>query len=305
MNRVQSNLTLLVAAVAWGAGNASQKLLLDHIGPFTAIGLRCLIAVLIIAPFAWGEKTRTASSPEKSLLAVVTIGCFAVAVTLYQIAFQTTSVTNTGFLVNTCSVMTPIATWWILQRAPSLSVWPAAFMAIGGIALMSGGATVGLTLGDALSLLSAVFYAVWMVLLGEYVRNHGGARRFTVQQLFVTGMLTLLVAAAFETIEIENLWRALPNLLFVGAVSTGLGYLLQAVAQQRTSASEASIIVSAEAIFGAIGGYIVFGEQLSMAGYAGIALIMIAIVMVELGPRLQFWLARNWPAEGAWNIADQ
>jgi drug/metabolite transporter (DMT)-like permease len=305
MMRMHSNLILLAAAMAWGAGNASQKILLEHIGPFTAVGLRCVIAALVIAPFAWNEKPRTGSSPEKSLLAVVTIGCFAVALTLYQIAFATTTVTNTGFLVNTCSVMTPIATWWILQKGPSLSVWPAAAMALGGIALMSGGAAVGLTLGDGLSLLSAVFYALWMVLLGEYVKSHGGSRRFTVQQLLATGVLGLVVAGATETVSLDGLWQAAPHLVFVGAVSTGVGYMLQAVAQQRTCANEASIIVSSEAIFGAIGGYLVFGDRLDATGYVGVVLIMAAIVVVELGPRLQFWLVHNWPVEGAWRIVDQ
>jgi len=299
MTRIYSNLMLLFAAVLWGAGNASQKLLLDNIGPLTAIAFRCLIAALVIAPFCWREPAKTGTSPEKRLLAIVITGCFGVALTLYQIAFETTSVTNSGFLVNTCSVMTPLAAWWIMRSPPAFSVWPAAGTALCGIYFMSGGATVGLTIGDGLSLLSAIFYALWMVLLGQYVIIHGGARRLTLVQLFGTGCAALGLALLTETISLTELMNAAPHLLFVGVVSTGGAYLLQAIAQQHTCASEAAIIVSSEAIFGAIGGYLIFGDRLHAWGYAGAGMIMLAIVMIEISPILTQRLKRP----GAWQAA--
>ena len=42
---------LFMAAFLWGAGNVPQKTVLDDIGPLTAVGMRCLIAAFILAPF--------------------------------------------------------------------------------------------------------------------------------------------------------------------------------------------------------------------------------------------------------------
>jgi drug/metabolite transporter (DMT)-like permease len=220
-------------------------------------------------------------------------------------SFAATTVTNSGFLVNTCAVMTPIAAWWILRKPPPAIVWPAAAAAILGVACMSGSAGVAASWGDAISLLSAMFYALWMVLLGEYVVMHGGVRWFSFVQFAAVGIVASLLGVIVEPISMDGLWRATPHLLFVGAVSTGFAYLLQAVAQRRTPACDCAIITSSEAIFGAIGGYLMFGERLGVGGFIGAAFILLAIIVVELAPRLQARFATIRPVEDEWQIADQ
>ena len=54
-------------------------------------------------------------------------------------------------------------------------------------------------------------------------------------------------------IDTDRLIAALPELLVLGVLSTGVAYALQAVAQQFTSASEAAVLTSAESVFGALG----------------------------------------------------
>lgn len=75
---------------------------------------------------------------------------------------------------------------------------------------------------------------------------------------------------------------ALPELLLLGVVSTGCAYLLQAVAQCHTTASEASVIVSAEALFGAICAFILLGETLSAQGFIGACLIFGGVLAVQI-----------------------
>jgi drug/metabolite transporter (DMT)-like permease len=285
MTRARANLLLLAAAVLWGGGNAFQKLVLYDVGPFTAVGIRCLVAAFVILPFACREPVAMDSSVERKRLAAGTIICFALAVTLYQVSFGYTTVTNAGFLVNTGSIMTPLAAWAILRCAPPLMVWPAGATALSGVGLMTGGADVSLGFGDILSLLSALFYSLWMVLLGEYVVRYGSAKRITLVQFICVGTCGVCLSLLFEHINLDAIVRVLPELVLLGMLSTGVAYLLEAVAQQYTSASEAAIIVSAEAVFGAMGAYLIFGETLGFIGVIGAAMIMLSIVIVEISPK--------------------
>ena len=156
MGRAQANGLLMLVAFLWGAGNVAQKTVLEDVGPFTAIGLRCLIAALVLAPFFAHTETNPMKGKLRSALKV--IATFAVAVTLYQMAAGLTSVTNAGFLVNIGIVITPIVAWALLRQKPSVLVWPAACLTLIGAYLMSGGMHSQFNLGDKLAVASAVFF---------------------------------------------------------------------------------------------------------------------------------------------------
>lgn len=293
MGRAQANGLLMLTAFLWGVGNVAQKTVLEDVGPFTAVGLRCLIAAMVLAPFF----ARTKTTPEKGkvISALKVIATFAVAVTLYQIAAGLTSVINAGFLVNVGIVLTPILAWGMLRQRPCVLVWPAAGLTLTGAYLMSGGMFSQFNLGDLLAITSATFFSFWMIFLGQFVTRFGEAGFISFMQFLATGFVCLVIALMVEPISSAGLLSALPELLMLGIVSTGIGYLLQAIAQTHTSASEAGVIVSAEAIFGAACAFILLGETLDYEGLFGATLILSGIGIVQLN-----WFSRpnNLNAEG-------
>ena len=271
-----------MAAFLWGAGNVPQKTVLDDIGPLTAVGMRCLIAAFILAPFF----AKFDLNPEKGkrTAAILVIATFAVAVTLYQIASGLTTVTNAGFLVNISIVITPLVGWLLLRERPNALVWPAAFLALTGAYFMGSGALLNMNVGDALAIAAAVTYSFWMVFLGQYVTRYNDGGRLTLAQFAVTGSSCLVLGLLFEPVTIAALKSALPELLFLGVVSTGLGYLLQAIAQAHATANEAAVIVSGEAIFGAIFAFMLLGETLDARGFLGASLILSGICLIQFNP---------------------
>jgi len=258
---------------------------LDHVGPFAAIGLRCLLAAAILVPLVLYEGRPRHGAGFKAMALILLTGVsFAAAVTILQIAYGHTTVTNAGFLVNTTTVMMPFAVWALLGYRPPFLVWPAAMAAVAGAYLMSGGGLSQFSYGDGLCLLSAAFYTVWMVFLGEYVRQFGGAGLLSAIQFALTAAICLPLALVFEAPAQHQLLTALPEIVFLGVVGTGIPYLLQGVAQRHTPACEAAIIVSAEALFGATGAFVLLGERLTPLAAVGAAAIATAIVVVQIPP---------------------
>jgi drug/metabolite transporter (DMT)-like permease len=282
VRRAQANGLLLLAAFLWGSGNVAQKTVLDDIGPLTAVGLRCLIAALVLAPFFARFESNLSSGILKS--ATLVIATFAVAVTFYQMAAGLTTVTNAGFLVNIAIIVTPIIGWVMLHQRPNAMVWPAAILTLIGAYFMGGGMLSQPNMGDALAIASAIFYSFWMIFLGQFVVAHGQAGLITVAQFAVTGTICLFFGLLFEPVSVAGLQSALPELFILGIASTALGYLFQAIAQAHTSASEAAVIVSGEAIFGALFAFVLLGETLNSGGILGALLILSGIGLIQLNP---------------------
>ncbi len=67
-------------------------------------------------------------------------------------------------------------------------------------------------------------------------------------------------------------------------VAGGIAFTLQAVGQRYTTASQAAIFLSSEAIFAALFGAMLLGERLPPTGLMGCALIFAAIIAVEALP---------------------
>jgi drug/metabolite transporter (DMT)-like permease len=287
MSRVCANILLLLAALCWGTGNVAQQTVLVHIGPFAATGLKSLIAAIVMLPYCLiGAERHAPLNKDGLLVGAVVVLSFVAATTLMQMAYGLTSVTNAGFLVNTATVLTPLCAMLFLRQKPTAIVWPAAFITLFGAILMGGGRISALSSGDLLSLGSAVCFAVWMVSLGEFVTRFGRAKLITITQFTACAFICLPGGLLLESPTGAAVFAALPELLYIGIVSTGLAYLLQAIAQRYTSCSEAAVIVSAEAVFGAAAAAILLGEQLNSERAIGALCIITSIILVQVPIKL-------------------
>ncbi len=286
ISRMQANGLLLLAAFLWGTGNVAQKTILDDLGPLTAVGLRCLIGAIVIWPLLSSSDTRMRrANGNGTIWGAIAVLSFAAGITLQQVSYGYTTVTNAGFLVNTCTVMTPILLRLLTGLNSSRAVCVAAAMTFCGAALMSGGSLHGFNAGDAGILVSAFCYALWIIAVGEFVTRCGSATMLTLMQFNVTGTLCLAAGLALEPVSFAAIADAAPELCMLGGLSTGFAYLLMATAQKVANASEAAVITSAEAIFGAIAGYAILGEMLTPVALFGAMLIFLGILLVQFRKR--------------------
>jgi drug/metabolite transporter (DMT)-like permease len=103
-------------------------------------------------------------------------------------------------------------------------------------------------------------------------------------QFAVTAVCALAVAAAVEPVSLSAIQAAAPEILYVGIFSSGVAFVLQVIGQRYTTPSQAAIFLSSEALFGASLAALMLGETMPVTGYAGCALMFIAMLVVELVP---------------------
>lgn len=279
MTRVQANLLLLLAAAIWGGGFVAQSTAMHAIGPFWFIGLRFAVATVVILPFAVFEG-RSAPAPVSlrhwRAFGFIGLALFGGAAT-QQIGLLTTTVTNSSFITGLYVVFVPLIAVCVLRRPPHWIIWPAAVMALTGIRL---------TIGDLLTVVCAVFWAIQITLAGTAVTESGRPLALSAVQFAVTAVAGIAVALVLEPISIDIIRATLGEILYVGIFSSGLAFALQVIGQRYTTSSQAAIFLSSEALFGASLGALMLGETISPIGYFGCALMFSAMLIVEIVPEV-------------------
>lgn len=288
MTRLQANLVLLLAAAIWGGGFVAQATAMDAIGPFWFVGLRFAIAAIAVLPFALLEQKRQGSPPRRQdLLAFILVGAalFGGAIT-QQIGLTTTTVTNSAFLTGLYVVFVPVISVVLFRQTPHWIIWPVALIALCGIFLLSGGTFTAMSTGDLWSVTCAVFWGLQIVLAGRFVARSARPLALSAMQFATCSLLSLSFATALEPVSLAAIENSLAEILYVGLVSSGLAFVLQVIGQRYTTAPQAAIFLSSEALFGAFFGAALLGETLPLTGYLGCALILGAMLTVELVPEL-------------------
>lgn len=289
MTRVQANLLLLLAAAIWGGGFVAQSTAMTAIGPFWFIGLRFAVATVAVLPFLFVEVRRASVETTRrhlGLYILIGLALFGGAST-QQIGLQTTTVTNSSFITGLYVVFVPLIAVAFLRRPPHWIIWPAAIMAVAGIYMLSGGHLSAMTTGDGLTVVCAAFLAIQITLAGTTVSETGRPLTLSAAQFAVTAVAALFVAAIVEPISMEAILGAAPEILYVGVFSSGVAFVLQVIGQRYTTPSQAAIFLSSEALFGSALGALLLGETMPPLGYAGGALMFIAMLVVELVPELK------------------
>lgn len=297
MNRLQANLLLLLTAAIWGGGFVAQATAMDDIGPFWFIGLRFAIATLCALPFALMEGHRAGRPLRRrhyGQFVAIGIALFLGAST-QQVGLQTTSVTNSSFLTGLYVVFVPAISIVFLRRRPHWIIWPAAALSLAGIFLLSGGALSHLTVGDGLTIVCAVFWAVQMILVGLFVGESGRPLALSTVQFAVCAAGGILVGWMTEPLSLSAVGGALTEILYVGVFSSGLAFALQVIGQRYTTAPQAAIFLSSEALFGALFGALLLDEKLGMVGYVGCGILFVAMVIVEMVPEIARWKTKKAP----------
>ncbi|KQV38316.1 MULTISPECIES: DMT family transporter [unclassified Rhizobium] len=288
MNRIQANLLLLLSGAIWGAGFVAQSTAMEEVDPLWFTAMKFGLAALVVAPLAFFE-TRKAEAPlpKASIRNFMLIGValFFGAIT-QQLGLLTTTVTNSGFLTGLYVVFVPLLTVVFLRRRPHWIIWPAAAMALFGIFLLSGGSLAGLNDGDMLTILSAVFWAIQMMLVGIFAGSTGRPMMLSLVQFAVCSVTSAAVALFLEPLSLAAINNALPEILYAGILSSGVAFTCQVVGQRYTTAPQAAIFLSSEALFAALFGMVLLGETITPLGYVGCGIIFAAMLLVELVPEL-------------------
>ena len=285
-----STLILTLAGVIWGLAFVAQRAGVDHVGPFTFNGIRFLLGSLALVPVHLVLRRRpSAPPPIKAEPRSIAVGCVVaglvlfIAASLQMVGLVYTTAGKAGFISGLYVIFVPLLGLLRGHRA-GRRVWIGALAAAGGLYLLSGAETGAISLGDTLLLCGAVVWALHVHVVG-WVVDRESPLVIAISQFAIAGALSLGGALVFETILWESLVAAAWPIAYAAFLSTGVAYTLQIVGQRHVDPSRAGIILSLEAVFAVLGGWLVLGETLTVSGMIGCTLMMSGMLLSQIQKR--------------------
>jgi drug/metabolite transporter (DMT)-like permease len=257
---------------------------IEHLPPLTFLAYRFIPASVLVAIFFWRPLK---ALPPAGWRAGLVMGAFLTAGYVSQtVGLEHTTASNAGFITGLFVVLTPLLGALVLGIRPGPAAWTAALLSALGLFLLSGvGGDLRLD-GDGVVFLCAVAFAAHILVTARAVTRHDVGALVAVQ-LGVCGLFCLAFAATAGDLDPPRgatVWSAL---LVTSLIASALGFLVQSYAQQHAPPVRTALILAAEPAFAGLFGYLLQDERLSALAWTGAALILAAIVLVDVAPRLR------------------
>ncbi|MCM0649685.1 DMT family transporter [Clostridium swellfunianum] len=276
--QLKADLSLLAVTVVWGASFPIMSIAFKSVPPYSFIAMRYILSGLILGIFfikRFNNFSREMLKPGILIGIALGIGCILQAVGLTY-----TTPSKSGFITGLNVVLVPIFIAFIYKKIPDFKTNLGVVLSVSGLALMSISGKVGINFGDFLTLLSAVAFAVQIILVDKFAKDSDLAVLTTIEFL-VVGFLSSVPAAFIEGFKINLNLFAVGAIIFTALFCTIFAYGLQNVAQAYTTPTHTAIIFLAEPVFSAI--FSVFiGDKLSGRTSWGCSLILLGMIIINL-----------------------
>lgn len=287
-SRLKADLILLSVAVIWGSGFTAQRVAASEMGVFLFNGLRFLVGAFVLLPFlAMSEDRRSSTRLDlaRGWKQIFLLGSVLFAAAAFQqVGLRYTTTANAAFITGLYVVFIPLFLALFARQRLEKSIWLAAGLSAVGLGMLSLGSEVEglgrINQGDALELAGAVFWALQVILLGRFVQQVG-VLPISVGQYAVAGALSILAAILWEPAAWSAAVKVWWAILYLGAISTGLAFTLQAVGQRVAPPADAAILLNLEGVFAALFGWLLLQERLAAVQALGAALILTGALLAQ------------------------
>lgn len=278
-------LLIVVATIIWGSSFVIVKDVTGFLTTGWILVVRFSVAAVLLA-LVFAKKRHLYLQRDYLFYG----GLFGVALFLaYYVQTQGLIYTTPGknaFLTGTYCVLVPFFAWFATRKRPTLINVGAALLCIAGVGLVSLSGDLTVNVGDALTLLCAVFYALHIVLVSRFSQGRD-IFMLTMWQFAGVALCALVVALITEPAPVVLTCLSLEQfvqLTYLAVACTTLALLFQNIGQKHLPPSSASLLLSLESPFG-VAFSVAFGaETLNAQVLCGFVLIFAAIMVSEVLP---------------------
>jgi drug/metabolite transporter (DMT)-like permease len=282
--RLLATLALLAITASWGSTFFLIHDLLDRVPVLDFLAVRFAIAtlaILLVSPRAVGRLPR-----DRLRHALVLGALYGVAQILQTTGLAHTPASVSGFITGMYVVCTPLFAAVLLRTRIGGVTWAAVLLAITGLGVLTLGnvsSGLGLGYGEALTLVSAMIYALHIVGLGAW----SSAKDAVGMSIVQCGVIAVICtgAAAPGGIELPQSAGDWLSVVYMAVVAGALAVVCQTWAQAHLPPTRTAIIMSMEPVFAAVFAVLLGGESATLRMLSGGALVLAAMLLAELVPR--------------------
>ena len=286
---------LLLAATIWGFSFVIVKDSLDYIGAMYMIAYRYTIAAVTMS-LIFIKKWRLLNR-DYLVHGALTGSFLFLAYVTQTIGCDYTTAGKNAFLTTVYVIFIPFITWILTRHRPRFYVFIAAIMSITGIGFLAlGSEDAGVNIGDILTIICGVFFALHIIFTERFNKRGGDPLFLTLLQFVFTAVFGWIFAPFFDgAFPMANAFtsRVVLSMLYLGLLSTMVGFSLQNLGLKYVQSSLASLFLSFESVFGILFSTIILHEAFTARMCLGCGLIFGAVLLAENGSKICICIQKN------------
>lgn len=287
------NMILLLTALIWGSSFVAQTTGMEHVQPFTFMGIRTILGGLVLIPVILVQRhmqpISQRPSPEVqhridriSLIGGICCGLvLCVAGDLQQFGMTTTSSGKAGFITSLYIVIVPLLGVFIGKKIQKI-VWFCVAVALLGFYLLCFTEQFTISAGDLLVLCCAFFFSIHIMVIDHFSEKGVDGVLMSCVQFLTAGGISILLMFICESPTWAHIFAARSSILYSGVMSCGVAYTLQILGQKRTDPTSATLIMSLESVFAALSGWLILHESFSLREFLGCIFVFAAVIVSQL-----------------------
>ncbi len=299
-NKFLGSFLLLLAAIIWGAGFVAQRAGMEFIGPLTFGACRFWLAFFALIPvvqltnrmeqkaLSKSENPTTPKTPEEiakskkvffraAILCGTILFCGSI---LQQFGMVFTTAGKAAFITALYILLVPLFSL-VLKLRPGLASWVGVGIGTVGLYFLCITESFTIAKGDLIVLIGAFFWAAHVLVIDRFLPYVNPAK-LAMAQFGICAAYNTIGMILFESPDWATILPCLVPIFYAGVISAGVGFTLQIFGQQYTTPTVASLLLSMEAVFGAVFGFFLLHEIMSSRELAGCVLMFAALIIAQL-----------------------
>lgn len=283
----KSSIMLFFTSIIWGLAFVAQTQGMEFIGPFTFTAVRSFVAIIFLyLTYLFFNKTSKSYREQKFDMKKTIRGgilcglVFTFGINFQQFGLVYTTAGKASFLTALYIVFIPIIGLFFGKRI-NRKLLLCIVLAMLGTYLMSVKGSLSMNRGDFITIMSAIVFSIHILMLAEFSVDTN-AVLVSLFQFAVCGIISFIAALVFEEINISAILKSYIAILYVGVLSSGVGFTIQIMALKELDPVIASMISSLESVFGAIFGWLILSQSMSEREIIGAVIIFIATLIAQL-----------------------
>ena len=284
--QLRGTLMLLAASFLWGTTFVAQMSGMEELGPFSYASARYLLGFAsLIAVWISQRKERYIKQRHGKYRSGFAVGLISglimfIASSLQQVSMLYTTAGKAAFITCLYIVFVPLGAA-LLGKIIRRENWIGAFTALFGLYMLAVGEEFSLQTGDLILFISSFFWTAQILFIDRFA-SKVDVIELSTAQLFVCFALSTLVMLGFEEPTLGAISDAWFSIFYGGVMSAGVAFTLQIYGQKYAEPSAAAILMSFEAVFGALSGWAILGEVMSSREIYGCLLMLAGMIVTQL-----------------------
>jgi drug/metabolite transporter (DMT)-like permease len=270
---------ILMLAFITGSNYLVMKLVVAEMSASSTIVWRFIFATIFLLPFI-----RSADGIKNKQLWLKGGGTgiiLGAALSFLAAALIYAGSGETSFWVSSDAAFVPILSFFLFKKIPSRRTILGTVLALIGLGLLS--ITHGLEFreGSILGIISAIFFAIWLIALSHIAKGYN-ALSLGIVQVCSALIVTLIFSLSIDSFSFPNSVNTWLSCIYLGFIGTGFRFVTQSYLQQKVNATDTALLYLIEPVIAAVLGYIFLTELLTWPQIGGCILILFGVGISQI-----------------------